>query len=69
MHARMRDDILSNMNHDCEKLVKPIGILDVVTRVRKFELSREWNPVKQFGIPSKILLILESLQMKGEDVG
>jgi len=57
------------MNHYCEKLVKPIRVLDVVTGIRKFELSREWNPVKQFSIPPKVLLILEPLQVKGEDVG
>jgi hypothetical protein len=56
------------MNHYCEKLVKPIRVLDVVTRVGEFELSREWNPVKQLGIPPKILLILEPLQVKGKDI-
>ena len=66
--SRADNNALSDMDYHCEKLVKPIGILDVVTRVRKFELSREWNPVKQFGIPPKIFLILESLQMKGKHV-
>jgi hypothetical protein len=68
MEARADIDVLSDMDHYCEKLVKPIRVLDVVASVRKFELSREWNPVKQFGIPAKILLVLESLQVKGKDV-
>jgi hypothetical protein len=56
------------MDHYCEELVKPIRVLDVVTGVWQLELSREWNPVKQLGIPPKILLILESLQVKGKDI-
>jgi hypothetical protein len=56
------------MDHYCEKLIKPIRVLDIVACVRKFELSGKRNPVKQFGIPPKIFLILEPLQVKGKDV-
>ena len=66
--SRADNNALSDMDYHCEKLVKPIRVLDVVTRVRELELSREWDSVKQFSVPPKIFLILESLQMKGKHI-
>lgn len=57
------------MDNHGKELVETIRVLRLVTGIGQAQLEREWYPIKELGVSTESLLILEPLEMEREDVG
>lgn len=65
---RASKDALSDMNHDAEELIQPVGVIDVVHGVKQPELHGKGDAVSQLDVLLDVLLVFETFKVEGQHI-